>query len=87
MHLFDPTALKWTQIKPDEAYGPRPSARNKLGFASVKGNLFVYGGESKSGLQPLNLNSTPEINKSHKLHKTSSHIKSVQFDSVVFSFE
>ena len=57
MHVFDPTALEWTQIKPNEVLGLFPVARNSFGFVSANRNLYVYGGESASGLLPLIFNS------------------------------
>jgi hypothetical protein len=51
MHVFDPFALEWTQIKSDDVLGSPPSARDSFGFASVNGNLYVYGGNSGSGAE------------------------------------
>jgi hypothetical protein len=55
MHIFDPIALEWTQIKQDDVLGSFPSARNSFGFASANGNIFVYGGNQGSGLKPPHL--------------------------------
>ncbi len=49
VYKFDPVALQWTQIKPEDLLGSIPSARNTLGFASANGNIYAYGGISESG--------------------------------------
>jgi hypothetical protein len=53
LFLFDPHAIKWSQIYPADIQGSFPSGRGGHGFASVNSTLYVYGGVGASGQYPM----------------------------------
>ena len=49
IHSFDGVVLNWTDISVNVSPGVIPKSRYYHGMASVAGQVFVYGGWSKSG--------------------------------------
>ena len=43
LHSYDPVAMAWTDLS-DAASGTPPTARNRHGFTSAAGKLYVHGG-------------------------------------------
>ncbi len=49
MYKFDPIALQWSQVMPEDVHGVFPSPRIGFGFASANGDLYIFGGIGSTG--------------------------------------
>ena len=48
LHVYDPVSRAWTDLS-SSVIGIPPTPRDRHGFASAIGNLFVHGGAIDSG--------------------------------------